>query len=96
VFNPTRLVWEFMGLKARRGSWDPGIAWAAGDERYLLQTFAQTTKARIRYYRITPSRFSWRADVSTDGGKTWVKDRWLMEVQRVRSLPLLPLGHPAS
>ena len=33
---------------------------------------AQTPSTwRIRYYNIAPDTFSWAADRSTDGGKTW-------------------------
>jgi hypothetical protein len=84
VFNPARKLWEMQGLKAQRGSWDPGVAWGAGDERYVLQTFAGITQARIKYYRIKPDRFSWRADASTDGGKTWIRDVWILEARRVK------------
>jgi hypothetical protein len=27
--------------------------------------------------------FQWRADISRDGGKTWVADRWIMEANRI-------------
>jgi hypothetical protein len=82
VFNPSRQLWEMQGLKARRGSWDPGIAWGSGDTRFVEQTFTNVSQARIRYYRITPNSFSWRADVSVDGGKTWMRDAWLIEARR--------------
>jgi hypothetical protein len=82
VFNPARQLWEMQGLKARRGSWDPGIAWGTGDVRYVEQTFTGVSQARIKYYNIKPNSFSWRADVSVDGGKTWMRDAWLIEAKR--------------
>ena len=53
---------------------------------------------RIRYYNIQPDHFSWAADRSTDGGKTWVKDYQRIEARRIgpaRSLgPLAPVRIP--
>jgi hypothetical protein len=47
---------------------------------------------RIRYHHITPERFSWAADRSTDDGKTWVANFQQLEARRIgpaRSLPPL-------
>jgi len=47
---------------------------------------------RIRYYNIKADSFSWTADQSTDGGKTWVKDFIQIEAKRIgppRTLPAL-------
>jgi hypothetical protein len=47
---------------------------------------------RIRYYNIEPGQFSWTADQSTDGGKTWVKGFIRIEARRIgpaRTLPQL-------
>lgn len=82
VFNPTRRLWEMQGLKAMRGSWDPGISWGTGSERFVEQTFTGVSVGRIRYYNITPKSFSWRADLSLDNGKTWIRDAWLIEARR--------------
>jgi hypothetical protein len=41
------------------------------------------TILRIRYYDIQPDRFSWSADRSTDGGRTWVKDVQRIEARRI-------------
>jgi hypothetical protein len=53
---------------------------------------------RIRYYNIQPDRFSWAADRSTDGGKTWVKNFQTIETRRMgppRLLgPLAPVKKP--
>ena len=37
---------------------------------------------RIRYFDIQPDRFSWAADRSTDGGKTWTKNFQTIEARR--------------
>ena len=53
---------------------------------------------RIRYYDIRPDRFSWAAERSNDGGKTWEKDHLTIEARRIgpaRSLgPLAPARKP--
>ena len=85
VFNPERKLWEFQGVKPKTGSFDPAISWSNGDERFIVQTFGKgTLLTRIRYHRITPNHFLWRADGSLDGGKTWMKDMWLIEADRVK------------
>lgn len=82
-FNRSRRVWELQGLKTSRGSWDPGLAWSSGDERYVTQVFVGPgTHARMRYQRVTNDHFLWRADVSSDGGKTWIRDQWILEADR--------------
>jgi hypothetical protein len=62
----------------------------------IEQTFgvaAQTPSTwRIRYYDIAPDKFSWTADRSTDGGKTWVTNFQQLEAKRIgpaRSLAAL-------
>ena len=36
-----------------------------------------------RQLRIQPDRFSWTADRSADGGKTWVKEFQQLDVHRI-------------
>ena len=54
---------------------------------------------RIRYHGIGADRFSWTADRSTDGGKTWVTNFQQLEVRRIgpaRSMgPLTTVRAPA-
>ncbi len=83
-FNRRTRLWELQGLKTSRGGWDPGLGWARGDERFITQTFDGRTHARIRYYAITADHFLWRADVSVDEGRTWLRDQWILEAQRRR------------
>jgi hypothetical protein len=83
-FNKAKNIWEFQGLKVSRGSWDPGVAWSSRDERFVVQTFAGVTLARIRYQKVTANHFLWRADVSPDQGQTWLVDQWILEATRVK------------
>lgn len=90
--------WELIGADAGTGMQDFGTARRVGSEMHIEQKFsvASGTPAimRIRYYNIGPDRFSWTADRSTDGGKTWVKNHLQIEARRIgppRSLgPLAP------
>jgi len=84
VMNAQRKLWEIQGVGARRGVWQPGIAWSQGTDRFLVQENPdQKMLVRIRYYDITPTHFLWRADGSLDRGKTWVKDVMLIEAKRI-------------
>jgi len=38
---------------------------------------------RIRYYDIQKDRFSWTADRSVDGGKTWERNYQQIEARRI-------------
>jgi hypothetical protein len=55
---------------------------------------------RIRYYDIRPDSFSWAADRSTNGGKTWEENHLRIEARRIgppRSLgALAPFRKPAG
>ncbi len=54
---------------------------------HIEQTFGvaggQPSVWRIRYYNIQPDRFSWTADRSSDGGKTWVAAFQTIEARRI-------------
>ncbi len=58
-----------------------------GGEVHIEQKFGvangNTSTLRIRYYNIQPDRFSWTADRSSDGGKTWSKDDQKIEAHRI-------------
>jgi hypothetical protein len=67
-----------------------------GAEMHIEQRFGvaggKPNTLRIRYYNITPDRFSWNADQSSDGGKTWTKDFQQIEAKRIgppRTMPQL-------
>ena len=62
-----------------------GVGWKDGDGMRIYQEFgagASTSKWRIRYHDIRPDAFSWSADVSRDGGKTWVEGYSTIEARR--------------
>ena len=97
-FNAALDRWELIGADAGGGLQDVGTGRRVGAEMHIEQTFgvARGTPSlwRIRYYNIQPDRFSWSADRSADGGKTWVKNYQQLEARRIgpaRSLgPLAP------
>jgi hypothetical protein len=93
--------WELVGADAGSGLQDIGTGKRVGAEMHIEQTFGVAAGTpslwRIRYYDIQPDRFSWRADRSTDGGKTWVKDFQTIEARRIgppRSLGALAPARP--
>jgi hypothetical protein len=79
--------WELIGADGGTGLQDFGTGHWDGKEMKIEQTFgvaAQTPSAwRIRYYDIAPDRFSWSADRSTDGGKTWTRNFQQIEAKRI-------------
>ena len=83
AWNPQRHLWEMVGVVPGVGTFDPGIAWGSGDERMVVQHYGGFT-VRILYYAITPTHFLWRADGTSDSGRTWTKDVWRMEATRTR------------
>jgi hypothetical protein len=88
VYNKARKTWEIAGVSAKNGSpWAPGTSWSDGRDRFIVQTYgsgANSLITRIRYYNVTPDHFLWRADGSTDGGKTWIRDYWKIEANRAK------------
>jgi hypothetical protein len=79
--------WELIGADAGAGLQDFGTARRVGTEMHIEQKFGVATDEpsvwRIRYFNIKPDSFSWTADRSTDGGKTWVKDHQRIEARRI-------------
>ncbi len=79
--------WELVGMVEGGGLQDAGTGQRVGGEMHIEQKFGvatgHTSILRIRYYNIQPDRFSWTADRSTDGGKTWSKDDQKIEAQRI-------------
>jgi hypothetical protein len=96
--------WELVGADAGTGLQDIGTGRKVGDEMHIEQRFGvmsdQPSVWRIRYHDIRPDRFSWTADRSTDGGKTWVAKHQTIEARRIgplRSLgPLAPARIPEA
>ena len=94
AYNGVLERWELVGMDAGNGLNDMGVAQKVGDEMHLEQKFGVMSQNpstwRIRYYDIKPDRFSWTADRSTDGGKTWVTKELQIEARRIG--PLRSLG----
>jgi len=98
-YNGAADRWELIGADAGTGLQDFGTGHKVGDEMRIEQTFgvARGTPSqwRIRYYNIQPDHFSWIAERSTDGGKTWAKDYQKIEARRVGPARTLPSFAPA-
>lgn len=82
TFDPEHKVWQMLGAHSLGGEFSPGLTWARGDERFAIQRTGDALM-RIRYLPIEPNHFLWRADRSTDGGRTWIRDAWTMEATRI-------------
>jgi hypothetical protein len=97
-YNKVAGRWELIGADAGVGLLDFGTANKVGSEMHIEQKFGvasgEPSLWKIRYYNIQQERFSWAADRSVDGGKTWDKNYLQIEARRVgpaRSLePLAP------
>ena len=81
-FDPRQRVWHMLGTNARGGEFALGLTWSDGENRYAIQHYGNTIM-RIRYFAIEPNHFLWRADATTDGGRTWLRDTWTMEAWRI-------------
>ena len=95
-YNPFEDRWELIGANEGSGLLDFGTARREGGEVRIEQSFGvasgEPSMLRIRYYDIQNDRFSWTADRSTDGGKTWLQGFMQIEARRIgppRSLPAL-------
>ena len=86
-YNAALDRWELVGMVEGGGLQDIGTAQKVGDEVHIEQKFGvatgNTSILRIRYYNIQPDRFSWTADRSMDGGKTWSKEDQTIEARRI-------------
>ena len=82
AFSSQRHLWTIQGINTYVADWEPGLAWGDATNRYLVQHYGPAIE-RIRYFAITPTQFLWRADRSTDGGKTWILDHWTMQATRI-------------
>lgn len=90
--------WELVSAEAGTGLHNTGTGHKVGAEMHIEQRFGVMGETpsilRIRYYDIRPDRFSWTADRSLDGGKTWERNHLRIEARRIgpaRSLgPLAP------
>lgn len=87
AYNAKAKQWELVSTEGSSGLQNVGTAHRDGAEMHIEQKFGSGTPhpslLRIRYYDIQPDRFSWSADRSTDGGKTWTRNFQQIEARRV-------------
>lgn len=87
AYNGVLDRWELIGMDAGNGLNDIGVGQKVGAEIHIEQKFGVMSQNpstwRIRYYDIRPDSFSWTADRSTDGGKTWVPKELQIEARRI-------------
>jgi hypothetical protein len=99
-YNKAADRWELIGADAGSGLQDFGTARRVGNEMHIEQRFGVTSQEpstwRIRYYNIQRDRFSWTADRSTDGGKTWQAKHQTIEARRIGPPRTLPPLAPAK
>jgi hypothetical protein len=102
-YNSALGRWELIGADAGRGLQDFGTGKKVGSEIHIEQKFGVGSDTpsiwKIRYYNIRPDAFSWIADRSDDGGKTWEKDFQKIETRRIgpaRKLGPLTAPKPAG
>ncbi len=104
AYNAVLDRWELVSAESGTGLQNLGTAHKVGAEMHIEQKFGVMSPNpsiwRIRYHDIRPDRFSWTADRSTDGGKTWSRNHLQIEARRIgpaRSLgPLAPAKKPAG
>lgn len=87
AYNAAADRWELVGMDAGNGLQDMGTGRRVGDEVHIEQRFGVISSTpsvwRIRYHGIRPDRFSWTADRSNDGGKTWITGFQTIEARRI-------------
>lgn len=68
------------------GRWSEIVGSKVGAEMQVEQRGplpnGQISILKIRYFNIQPNHFSWAADLSTDGGTTWLHDYLRIEATR--------------
>lgn len=86
-YNALLERWEIVTAEAGTGLQNMGTAKRVGVEMQIEQKFGAMTGQpadwRIRYFNIKPDSFSWTADRSLDGGKTWEKEYQTIEASRI-------------
>jgi len=99
AYNAVSDQWELVSTDQGSGLQNLGTGRRDGAEMRIEQKFGFGTPRpsiwRIRYYDIRPDRFSWTADRSADGGKTWTTNFQQIEARRIGpSRSLDPLAAP--
>ena len=92
VFDHERKAWDMRyvglinqtpdGVRRQPAAWAELTGWREGGTMRVDQQ-GQNRKLRITYYNISANHFSWKADLSTDGGVTWSPDHITIEATRV-------------
>jgi len=99
AYNAVLDQWELVGMDGGNGLNDMGTGRRDGGEVHIEQTFGVMSQTpatwRIRYFNIKADSFSWRADVSNDGGKTWTKDFQTIEAKRAAAPRTVEIFPPA-
>jgi hypothetical protein len=102
-YNGALELWELVGVDKGSGLQNLGTGRLVGSEMHIEQKFGvaigKPSTWKIRYYNIRPDGFSWSADRSTDGGKTWVANHQTIEAHRIgsaRSLGPLATGKKST
>ncbi|HEV3138891.1 MAG TPA: hypothetical protein VGY57_00175 [Vicinamibacterales bacterium] len=97
AYNAVLDQWELVGMDTGNGLNDTGTGHRTGGEVQIEQTFGvmgqQPSTLRIRYFNIKADSFSWSADRSNDGGKTWISGFQTIEARRIgpaRTVQLFP------
>jgi hypothetical protein len=93
AYDPWEKRWNLIGVEPTAGLMQPGTAWREGTEVRVEQTFGRApnqSQWRIRYHNIRGDGFSWKADRSVDGGKTWSENYRTIEARRIG--PARPAG----
>ena len=87
VYNAALDLWELVSLEGPFGLQNVGTGRKVGAEIHIEQRFGvlspDSSLLRIRYTNIRPDGFTWSADRSGDGGKTWTADYQRLEVHRI-------------
>lgn len=86
-YNGAAERWELVSADAGRGLLDIGQGRKSGSEMVVAQTIGvaggEPSLWRIRYYNIRADGFSWTADRSNDGGRTWIRRFQTIEARRI-------------
>lgn len=103
AYNAVLDRWELISVESGTGLQNFGTAHKVGSEMHIEQEFGVMSPNpslwRIRYYDIKADGFSWTADRSTDGGKTWGRNHLQIQARRIgppRSLPPLAPARKAT
>ena len=97
-YNKVLDRWELVGMDAENGLQDVGTGGRVGAEIHIEQRSGvmsdRPSTWKIRYYDIQPDRFSWIADRSTDGGKTWQAKHQTIDARRIGPPARSTRSHP--